>query len=164
MGRKSTKPDKNIFQLSREAAGLTRDQASEKMEYISADRIEKIESERLMAHPEDVLEMAKCYKDSSLRNHYCSTMCPLGKGHIHKLENKALSKITIEMLASLNALEAQKNRFIEIIVDDEISEDEYEDFTAIKKQLEKMSASIESLNILLEQMSYEGKIDIDKVK
>lgn len=43
MGRKSTKENKTIYQTSREALGLTRDQASEKLQFISADRIEKIE-------------------------------------------------------------------------------------------------------------------------
>ena len=45
MGKRSTKENKNIYQLYREEAELTREKASEKMEYISADRIEKIESE-----------------------------------------------------------------------------------------------------------------------
>ena len=46
MGRKSTKENKNIYQISREAVSLTREAASELLEYISADRIEKIESGR----------------------------------------------------------------------------------------------------------------------
>ena len=43
MGRKSVKENKNIYQLSRENMGYSRAAASEKLEYISADRIEKIE-------------------------------------------------------------------------------------------------------------------------
>ena len=43
MGKKSTKENKNIYQTSREEAGLTREKASELMEFVSADRIEKIE-------------------------------------------------------------------------------------------------------------------------
>ena len=45
MGRKSTKENKNIYQTSRETAGLTREGASELLEFISSDRIEKIENE-----------------------------------------------------------------------------------------------------------------------
>ena len=44
MGKKSIREDKNIFQLSREEAGLTRAQASEKLVFISESRIEKYES------------------------------------------------------------------------------------------------------------------------
>ncbi|MCR4657605.1 MAG: hypothetical protein K5770_15475 [Lachnospiraceae bacterium] len=46
MGKKSVKENKNAYQNSREEAGLTRQHASELMEFISADRIEKIENER----------------------------------------------------------------------------------------------------------------------
>lgn len=46
MGRKSTKENKNIYQLSREAMNYSRDAAAEKMDCISADRIEKIENEK----------------------------------------------------------------------------------------------------------------------
>ena len=51
MGKKSTKENKNIYQTSREDAGLTREKASELMEFVSADRIEKIESEKSAPAP-----------------------------------------------------------------------------------------------------------------
>ena len=54
MGKKSTKENKNIYQTSREEAGLTREKASELMEFVSADRIEKIESEKSAPHPEEI--------------------------------------------------------------------------------------------------------------
>ena len=66
MGKKSVKENKNAYQNSREEAGFTRQQASELMEFISADRIEKIENERTEPHPEEILAMSKCYKDSIL--------------------------------------------------------------------------------------------------
>ncbi len=62
MGKKSVKENKNTYQNSREEAGLTRKQASELMEFISADRIEKIENERTEPHPEEILAMSRCYK------------------------------------------------------------------------------------------------------
>ena len=43
MGRKSIKENKNYYQEIRESLNLTRDKASELLEFISADRIEKIE-------------------------------------------------------------------------------------------------------------------------
>ena len=42
MGKKSIKENKNIYQTSREAMEYTREKAGELMEYVSADRIEKI--------------------------------------------------------------------------------------------------------------------------
>ena len=59
MGRKSTKENKNNYQMCRESAGLTREAAAEVLEFVSADRIEKIESGKSLPHPEEILAMAK---------------------------------------------------------------------------------------------------------
>ena len=64
---------------------------------------------------------------------------------------KELSQITLEMLASLNSLEKQKTRFIEITVDGEISDDEIEDFNAIKEKLEQISQAVDSLKMWVEK-------------
>ena len=58
MGRKSTKENKNIYQISRENSGLTRESAAEQLEFISSDRIEKIENEKSYPHPDEILAMA----------------------------------------------------------------------------------------------------------
>lgn len=145
----------NIFFASRKSAGLTREQASNCMGCMSVDRLEKIENERISAHPDDVLLMAKHYKDPALRRQYCSTLCPLGTGFLRPIQAKSLSQITLEMLASLNALEVQKNRLIEITVDGQITEDEYKDFNKIREQLEQISASVDSLKLWIEKMEME---------
>ena len=62
MGRASVKKDKNIYHLTRDELGLTREKASELLEAIPPERIEKIENERVQPHPEEVLLMSKKYK------------------------------------------------------------------------------------------------------
>ena len=118
MGRKSTKENKNIYQISRENMGYTREGASEKLGFISADRIEKIENEKSIPHPDEVLAMADSYKNPSLCNYFCSHECPIGKKYVPEIKVKNLSQITLEMLAALNKLEKEKNRLIEITVDE----------------------------------------------
>ena len=49
MGRVSTKENKNIYQKTREDLQLTREMASEVLEIIAPERIEKIENERTSA-------------------------------------------------------------------------------------------------------------------
>ena len=61
MPRRSTRENKTVYQLSRERAGLTREAAAERMVFLTAARIEKIESERSAPHPEEVLAMAEAY-------------------------------------------------------------------------------------------------------
>lgn len=158
MGRSSTKENKNIYQQSRENASLTREAAAEKLEFISASKIEKIEYEKTLPHPEEVLAMAKCYKDPSLCNYYCSHECPIGQEYVPEVSFKELSQITLEMLASLNALEKEKNRLIEITVDGVISEDELNDFKKIQTQLSQISLAIDSLQLWVEKALIDGKI------
>ena len=52
MARMSTKENKNIYQLTREGLKLTRETASELLEVIPPERIEKIENERSLPHPD----------------------------------------------------------------------------------------------------------------
>ena len=59
MARVSTKENKNIYQLTRESLKLTRESASELLETISPERIEKIENERSLPYPDEVLTMAE---------------------------------------------------------------------------------------------------------
>lgn len=159
MGRKSTKENKTIYQTSREALELTRDAAAEKLGFISADRIEKIEYEKTLPHPEEVLAMADCYKNPALCNYFCSHECPIGMEYVPEIKAKELSQITLEMLATLNKLTKEKERLIEITVDGELSEDEIPDFLAIKAELEKMAMAIDSLNLWIDQTIATGKID-----
>ena len=159
MGKKSTKENKNIYQQYRENCELTRDPASERMGGVSADRIEKIENEKSLAHPDEVLSMAECYKMPDLCNYFCSHDCPIGRQYVPEIQLKDLSQIVLEMLASLNSIEGEKNRLIEITVDGEISADEMEDFLEIQNKLEKISITVEALQLWGEKTIAEGKID-----
>lgn len=158
MGRKSTRENKNIYQTSREEVGLTREAAAEQLEFISSDRIEKIESEKSFPHPDEILAMADCYKNPSLCNYYCSHECPIGQEYVPEVKSKELSQITLEMLASLNSLDKQKARLIEITVDGIISEDEMEDFKRIQEQLEYISMAIDSLQLWVQKAIMDGKL------
>ncbi len=161
MGRKSTKQNKNIYQTSREEAGFTREGAAELLEFISSDRIEKIESERSLPHPDEILAMAEGYKNPSLCNYYCSHECPIGQEYVPEVQFKELSQITLEMLASLNSLEKEKNRLIEITVDGQISDDEIKDFEKIQEQLSQISMAIDSLQLWVQKAIADGRIDMN---
>lgn len=159
MGRKSTKENKNIYQTSREEAGFTREAAAELLEFISSDRIEKIESEKSLPHPNEILAMADCYKNPALCNYYCSHECPIGQEYVPEVKLKDLSQITLEMLASLNSLEKEKTRLIEITVDGVISEDEKEDFERIQDQLAQIAMAVDSLQLWVQKAIVDGKIN-----
>lgn len=159
MGRKSTKENKNIYQISRENMNYTREVAAEKLGFISSDRIEKIENEKTLPHPEEILAMTETYKNPMLCNYYCSHECPIGMEYVPEIKAKNLSQITLEMLATLNKLSHEKERLIEITVDGELTKDELPDFLKIKEELEKMALAIDSLNLWIDNTIASGKID-----
>ena len=159
MGRKSTKENKNIYQISREAANLTREAASEQLAFISSDRIEKIENEKSCPHPDEILAMADCYKNPSLCNYYCSHECPIGQEYVPEVVAKDFSVITLEMLSTLNALSKEKDRMIDIAADGKVTEDEITDFLRIKDNLENMSLTIESLKLWVEHTIAAGELE-----
>ena len=159
MARRSTRENKNIYQTTRENLALTREEASELLITVSPERIEKIENERTLPHPDEVLVMAEKYRHPSLCNYYCANQCPIGQQYVPEVKIKDLSQIVLEMLASLNSMQKKKDRLIEITVDGEISGDELEDFIYIQKELERISIAVETLQLWSEQMLATGKID-----
>ena len=124
---------------------------------MSDSRIEKIESEKCEPHPDEILAMANAYKKPGLCNYYCSNECPIGRIHVPEIKSKDLAQITLEMLSTINILSKQKDRLVEITVDGEITNDEMDDFLQIKGELDKMTTSIESLKLWIDQMVAEGK-------
>lgn len=162
MARVSTKENKNIYHKTRESLQLTREAASELLESITPERIEKIENERSLPHPDEVLVMADKYKQPSLCNYYCANQCPIGQEYVPEVKIKDLSQIVLEMLASLNSMSKQKERLIEITVDGKITGDELEDFIFIQEELERISIAVETLQLWSERMLATGVIDVEQ--
>ena len=149
----------NIYYLTRKKLGLTREKASELFDTISVDRLERIENEKAIPNPYEVIEMAKKYKAMHLCNDYCVHQCEIGKEKIPEIKMKDLSQIVLETLASLNVMKEHQNRFIEITVDGKITGNELKDFVMIKKELESISMIVDSLKLWTDQMLSDGLID-----
>lgn len=161
MGRVSVKENKSLYQVRREELGLSREKAASLLETISPERIEKIENEKCLPYPEEVQTMADAYKMPSLCNYYCAHDCAIGKEYVPEIQSKNLSQIVLEMLASLNAIQSKQSRLIEITVDGEIGGDELKDFVQIQEELERISVTVETLQLWVEQMIAEKRIDAD---
>ena len=161
MGRVSKRENKNIYQLRREELGLSREKASEILGSVPPERIEKIESEKSFPHPDEIMAMAEGYKMPDLCNYYCANECPIGKQYVPEIKIKDLSKIVLEMLASLNSMNRKKERLIEISADGTIDDDEIQDFIKIQEELERISITVETLQLWAEKMLAENKINMD---
>ena len=161
MGRVSTKENKNLYQVRREELCLSREKASELLESMPPERIEKIESKKSLPHPDEVIVMANAYKMPNLCNYYCANDCPIGRQYVPEVKIKDLSRIVLEMLASLNSIHRKQERLIEITADGLIDEEEIKDFVHIQEELEKISITVETLQLWSEQMLADKVIDTD---
>lgn len=160
MGRVSTKADKTIYQLCREAAGLSREKASELMEGMPASRIEKIEYETQEPTPFDIVQMADCYKCPELCNYYCSHRCEIGDRYVPAVEISALSTIILETIASLNEINPLTTRLIQIARDGKITDDELPDFAYISAKLDEVSLAINALNLWIDKTAGENHLNL----
>ncbi|MBQ7605373.1 MAG: helix-turn-helix transcriptional regulator [Firmicutes bacterium] len=162
MPKMSTKENKNAYFLRREELKLTRDQASELLETIPPERIEKIENERVEPHPDEIMIMAEKYKAPDLCNYYCANQCPIGQQYVPESKIKELSQIVLKMVDSLNDAQDNQKRLISIAADGVIDDSEMEDFVTIQEQLEKISITVEALQLWSEQMMANGSINLEK--
>lgn len=159
MGKKSTKTDKNIYQLYREEANLTRERASELMESVSASRIEKIEYEQQEPTPYDVVQMAYAYKHPDLCNYYCSHRCEIGNKYVPEVKMSELPSIIIETIASLNDITPLTSRLIQIARDGKITDDEIPDFAKISSKLQDIGIAIDTLNLWVDKTISENNLN-----
>ncbi len=164
MPRVSVKEDKNAYFKRRDELHLTREKASELLgaERIPPERIEKIENERVTPRPDEVLLMAEKYKKPELCNFYCAHQCDIGKQYVPEIKVQDLSRIVLEMVASMNSAHRGQERLIEIVADGEIKDEEVEDFVRIQQELERISITVEALQFWSEQMLANGSINREK--
>ncbi len=160
MARASTKENKTVYQVRREELGLSREKAGEILGAIPPERIERIESGKFTAHPDEVIVMADKYQAPQLCNYYCANECEIGKRYVPEIKVKDLSQIVLEMLASLNTVKQRQERLIEITADGLIEADEVKDFIQIQEDLERISITVETLQFWAEQKIASGEIDM----
>ena len=129
---------------------------------LQPERLERIENGKLEIHPEEVMLLSDIYGEPALCNHYCSKECPIGKKYVPEIKVKDLTQIVLEMLSSLNSMKKSQERLIEITADGIIADDEIKDFVFIQKELERISITVETLQLWVEQMIAENKIDKEK--
>ena len=164
MGKQFTRENKNIYQLCREAQGLTREKASELMDGVSASRIEKIEYGTQNPTPYDVIQMADCYKRPDLCNYFCSHQCLIGDRYVPEVEMSELSSIILETVASLNEIDPLTSRLIQIARDGKISDDEMKDFAFISKKLDDISLAVSALNLWVDKTAAENGLNIELLR
>jgi len=166
MGRVSTKENKNVYQEAREKMmeddrPWSRERAADEIEtvedgrfgYLNEDRLVKIENETVKIQPEDVLALSIAYNKPELRNHYCCHQCPIGESDAPKIKFKDnIHEMLVNMTVTLESVNARKLRLMEILADGEVDDSETKDLDMILEELEKISVTVESIQLWCEKM------------
>lgn len=160
MGRKSTKENKNIYQEARDELGWSREKAADeilKIEngrygYVDKYKLVKIEEESIKIQPDDIVALSKAYKKPELRNHYCCHDCEIGKIDAPEVIYKDnVHEILVNMACSLESVNSNKMRLMEILADGKVDETEMPDLNKILDELEKISMTIEAIQLWCEK-------------
>lgn len=156
----------SIYKSIRKEHDMTRDEvcdvAIDLGKPLQPERLERIENGKLEIHPEEVMLLSEIYGEPTLCNHYCSKECPIGQKYVPEIKVKDLTQIVLEMLSSLNSMKKSQERLIEITADGIIDDEEIKDFVFIQKELERISITVETLQLWVEQMIAEDKINKEK--
>ena len=155
-----------IYKDIRKKHGMTRDDvcdnASQLDNPLQPERLERIENGKFPITPDEVMLLSEIYGEPALCNHYCAKECPIGEKYVPEIKAKDLSQIVLEMLASLNSMKKNQERLIEISADGIIDDEEIRDFVYIQNELEHISITVETLQLWVEKMLAEKKINLEK--
>lgn len=66
---------------------------------------------------------------------------------IEQPEQSELPIIVLQMISSLNSTSRMKDRLIEIAADGDVTEDELEEFEAIRQELDKITSTVRMLEM-----------------
>ena len=93
-----TKESATLYLAKRKELGWSREYASEQLG-ISDDKLERIENEKQLPNPQDVLIMSDVYHAPELCNYYCSRDCEIGQLYVPKVPGLAQAQYTLEQLS-----------------------------------------------------------------
>lgn len=151
MANVTAKTSSNVFYKARCEASKHNEQLSSRegaADYMSIDRgrIYRIESSITNPYPDEVRLMADLYNAPELENHYCTSMCPLGRD-IPKADLADLDRISIKALSAFRKIGETKEILLDITVDGVIDESEKADMQKILENLEELEQIAQSLKI-----------------
>ena len=150
------------YNVRKKDLGLSREAACEKFGYrISKDRLEFIENKDCPT-PDEVIIMSEVYNRPTLCHYYCTHNCSIGKRRFVEHNVEDLSQIALRLLDSLNDLEREKERMIDISADDKIKDDEISDLVKIEVVIEKLDSNLELLKVWLDSKLAVGDINRER--
>lgn len=155
--QKEPKETTNLYLIKRKEMGWSREYAAEQIG-ISDDKLERIENEKQLPNPQDVLIMSNVYQAPELCNYYCHRDCEIGRQYVPEVPKAQLPGIILRLLDSVYAVQDIEKILVRITADDMIDESEVDDLAHAQYTLERLSIMIEALQLCVERKIDKGEI------
>lgn len=152
-----TKESATLYLAKRKELGWSREYASEQLG-ISDDKLERIENEKQLPNPQDVLIMSDVYHAPELCNYYCSRDCEIGQLYVPKVPDTELPGIILKLMASIYEVEDIEKLLVKITADNVIDDSEVAGLAQAQYTLEQLSIMIEALQLCVERKIDKGEI------
>ena len=146
-----------LYRSKRVALGWSREYAAEQIG-ISDDKLERIENEKQIPNPQDVLIMSDVYKAPELCNYYCNRDCEIGRLYVPKVPDAELPGIILHLLDSVYEVEDIEKTLVKITADNVIDETEVDNLARAQYTLEQLSIMTEALQLCVERKIDNGEI------
>ena len=90
-------------------------------------------------------------------------VCQIGQEFVPAVELKGLTQIVLEILSSMNKLSREKERLIDIAADGKISDEELPDFARIRYELQRISSTVDAMQLWVNNTIAANGIDKEKL-
>jgi hypothetical protein len=148
----------NIYETSRLKAKMSRREAIEHIGYSQEKTLQRIESGEARAHPENVVSMARAYKDPGLIFEHCKHECPIGQLYHHHLEKMNFLAAVTQLYLAAKGIDETIHLLLEIGKDEQITPDEITDLEASLTKLNQIEHGL-----LAVKLSCSDVIPIDRL-
>ncbi len=151
MANITAKTSSNVFYKARCEAAKHNEQLSSRegaADIMSIDRgrLYRIESSIINPYPEEIRLMADLYNAPELGNHYCTSICPLGKD-MPKADLADLDRISLKALSAFRKLGETKELLLDITEDGVVDESEETGMAKILETLDELGQVTQSLKV-----------------
>ena len=156
MSRLATKAAESEFYRARMEASAANDSYKSRegaAEVIGMDRtrLARIELGTVFPYPEEVVMMADAYNAPELMNHYCSSVCPIGRRIVPHAELNQLDRMTIRIMNALDGVQGIGKDMREIADDGTIRPEEVPRLKEIYQALHKVATVTAEMQIWMEK-------------
>lgn len=138
---------RNIYQIAREATGLTQEKASEHLD-ISVDSLRAYEGDKRIPPDRVVIKMIEVYNTQYLAYQHLKTADEVGRIYLPNIEIKELPTAILRLQKEVSDFLKLKDEMIDITYDGIIDEEEKPRWEAIMKELNDIVDAIMSLKFV----------------